>query len=47
HLERLHHNGLTVEPTCAVGPAALAALRDRGAIESGESVVVPLTGRAK
>jgi len=46
-LERLHHNGFTVEPTCAVGPAALAALRERGAIESGESVVVPLTGRAK
>jgi threonine synthase len=41
---RLGRRGFHVEPTCAVAPAALDALRDRGAIDPGEDVVVPLTG---
>ena len=47
HRRRLHRNGFGVEPTCAVGLAACATLRERGAIGAEESVVVPLTGRAK
>jgi len=41
---RLGRNGFHVEPTCAVAPAALDVLRDRGAIGPGDDVVVPLTG---
>jgi threonine synthase len=41
---RLGQQGLHVEPTCAVAPAALDTLRDRGAVASDEEVVVPLTG---
>lgn len=43
-LSRLHANGYQVEPSCAVAPAAVATLQDRGAIEPDETVVVPLTG---
>ena len=43
-LERLHAAGFYTEPTCAVAPAALELLRDRGAITATEDVVVPLTG---
>ncbi len=43
-LDRLHGAGFYTEPTCAVAPAALRKLRDRGAIDSNEDVVVPLTG---
>ena len=43
-LSRLHRAGLYVEPTCAVAPAALDALRARGAVGGDEDVVVPLTG---
>ncbi len=43
-LDRLHAAGFYTEPTCAVAPAALEMLRDRGAIASDEDVVVPLTG---
>jgi threonine synthase len=41
---RLGRQGFHVEPTCAVAPAALDILRDRGAIGPDEDVVVPLTG---
>jgi len=41
---RLGRQGLHVEPTCAVAPAALDTLRDQGAVASDEEVVVPLTG---
>jgi threonine synthase len=43
-LERLHHAGFYTEPTCAVAPAALRTLRERGAIDETDDVVVPLTG---
>jgi threonine synthase len=43
-LERLHEAGFYTEPTCAVAPAALAELRERGEIDGSEDVVVPLTG---
>ncbi len=43
-LDRLHAAGFYTEPTCAVAPAALRKLRDRGAIEPDDDVVVPLTG---
>ncbi len=43
-LDRLHRTGLYVEPTCAVGPAALPELRERGVVEAGDDVVVALTG---
>jgi threonine synthase len=43
-LARLHRAGFYTEPTCAVAPAALAALREEGAIDPGEDVVVALTG---
>jgi threonine synthase len=43
-LSRLSRAGLYVEPTCAVAPAALDALRETGAVAPDEDVVVPLTG---
>lgn len=43
-LDRLHAAGFYTEPTCAVAPAALRVLRDRGLINRGDDVVVPLTG---
>jgi len=43
-LDRLHEAGFYTEPTCAVAPAGLAELRDRGEIRESEDVVVPLTG---
>jgi threonine synthase len=43
-LDRLCRSGLYVEPTCAVAPAALAPLREAGALGPDEDVVVPLTG---
>lgn len=36
--------GLLVEPSAAVAPAAERMLRGAGMISSGETVVVPLTG---
>lgn len=42
--EALARQGLYVEPTAAVAPAALAKLVAAGVIRPGESVVVPLTG---
>jgi threonine synthase len=44
HLDRLHRAGFYTEPTCAVAPAALERLRERGEIGPDEAVVVPLTG---
>jgi threonine synthase len=41
---RLGLRGFHVEPTCAVAPAALDILRERGTIGPDEDVVVPLTG---
>ncbi|RLM76432.1 threonine synthase [Halorubrum sp. Atlit-26R] len=43
-LDRLHAAGFYTEPTCAVAPAALRTLRERGEIGADEDVVVPLTG---
>lgn len=43
-LARLSQAGFDVEPTCAVAPAALAALRATGQIDQHEDVVVALTG---
>jgi threonine synthase len=43
-LDRLHAAGFYTEPTCAVAPAALRSLRDRGEIGPDDDVVVPLTG---
>ncbi|WP_144924570.1 threonine synthase [Halorubrum salsamenti] len=43
-LDRLHAAGFYTEPTCAVAPAALRELRERGVIASDDDVVVPLTG---
>ncbi|WP_096393936.1 pyridoxal-phosphate dependent enzyme [Halorubrum trapanicum] len=43
-LDRLHAAGFYTEPTCAVAPAALRTLRDRGEIGPDEDAVVPLTG---
>ena len=43
-LDRLHAAGFYTEPTCAVAPAALRELRERGAIDAADDVVVPLTG---
>ena len=42
--DRLHAAGFYTEPTCAVAPAALRTLRQRGEIAPDEDVVVPLTG---
>ena len=43
-LDRLHAAGFYTEPTCAVAPAALRALRERGDLDDDADVVVPLTG---
>ena len=43
-LRELHAAGFYTEPTCAVAPAALREYRERGDIDEGEDVVVPLTG---
>jgi len=43
-LDRLHAAGFYTEPTCAVAPAALRALRERGTLSSDDDAVVPLTG---
>ena len=43
-LDRLHRAGFYTEPTCAVAPAALRELRERGEIAPDDDVVVPLTG---
>jgi len=43
-LDRLHRAGFYVEPTCAVGPAALRAFREEGVLDPGAEVVVALTG---
>ncbi|UPV75784.1 threonine synthase [Halorussus limi] len=43
-LDRLHRGGFYVEPTSAVAPAALSAFRERGMLDDGDEVVVPLTG---
>jgi len=43
-LDRLHANGFYTEPTCAVAPAALETYRERGILDDGDDVVVPLTG---
>ena len=43
-LDRLHAAGFYTEPTCAVAPAALRTLRERGEVAPDEAVVVPLTG---
>ncbi len=42
--DRLHRNGLFIEPTCAVAPAAVDVLREAGELDAGEDVVVALTG---
>ena len=43
-LDRLHRSGFYVEPTAAVGPAALQRFRDEGVVDPDDDVVVPLTG---
>jgi len=43
-LDRLHRAGFYTEPTCAVAPAALRELRERGVLAADDDVVVPLTG---
>ncbi len=43
-LDALHRRGFYVEPTAAVGPAALRAYRERGAVDADDDVVVALTG---
>ncbi|QKY16244.1 threonine synthase [Halorubrum sp. CBA1229] len=43
-LDRLHRAGFYTEPTCAVAPAALRELRERGTLAPDDDVVVPLTG---
>jgi len=43
-LDRLHRAGFYTEPTCAVAPAALRELRERGTLAADDDVVVPLTG---
>jgi threonine synthase len=43
-LQELREAGFDVEPTSAVGPAALRGYRDRGRLDSGSDVVVALTG---
>jgi threonine synthase len=42
--ERLGAGGFFVEPTAAVGPAALDAYRERGVLNEDDDVVVALTG---
>jgi threonine synthase len=43
-LDDLHRRGFYVEPTSAVAPAALCAYRERGVLDPGDDVVVPLSG---
>jgi threonine synthase len=43
-LDRLRRHGFDTEPTCAVAPAALDLLRERGGIGPDEDVCVALTG---
>ncbi|MFC7186677.1 pyridoxal-phosphate dependent enzyme [Halorubrum yunnanense] len=43
-LDRLHRAGFYTEPTCAVAPAALQELRERGDLAADDDVVVALTG---
>jgi threonine synthase len=43
-LEALHRRGFYVEPTSAVGPAALREYREHGVVDEDDEVVVPLTG---
>lgn len=43
-LKRLHQAGFYTEPTCAIAPAALRQLRNKGVIKPGDEVTVPLTG---
>jgi threonine synthase len=43
-LRDVAHQGIYIEPTSAVAPAAVAPLRASGAIDSGDRVVVALTG---
>jgi threonine synthase len=43
-LDALGRAGFYTEPTCAVAPAALRAYRERGTLDDGADVVVPLTG---
>ncbi|MFT4946065.1 MAG: threonine synthase [Natronomonas sp.] len=42
--DRLHRQGLYTEPTCAVAPAAMDDLRERGEVSADDDVVVALTG---
>ncbi len=48
HTNREYHDlgrqGFHVEPTCAVAPVGYDRFRERGEIESGEDVVIALTG---
>jgi threonine synthase len=43
-LDRLRRGGFSVEPTCAVAPAALEQYREAGVLDDEADVVVPLTG---
>jgi threonine synthase len=43
-LDDLHRAGFYVEPTCAIGPAALEEYRTRGVVSGADDVVVALTG---
>jgi len=43
-LPKLQQRGFEVEPTSALGPAALRAFRERGRLEEDAEVVVALTG---
>ncbi len=43
-LDRLHEAGFYTESTSAVAPAALRRYRERGVIDEGDDVVVPLSG---
>ncbi|MES3516871.1 MAG: pyridoxal-phosphate dependent enzyme [Natronomonas sp.] len=43
--DRLHRRGYHVEPTCAIAPAAAAEYYERGVLDSGDDVVIPLSGR--
>ncbi|MFD1513078.1 threonine synthase [Halomarina rubra] len=43
-LDALHARGFYTEPTCAVAPAGLREYRERGVLDEGSDVVVPLTG---
>jgi threonine synthase len=45
--DALRAGGFDVEPTAAAAVAGLREYRDRGALERGADVVVPLTGRGK